>query len=212
MTTYFRPPNNLTQVAGPSASQDASQSATYDYSGADDQIKRRDLLPQLVGQRYAALYGGDIPGSVAAGHQIRDLIDSIRNPRQPMVRVSSQSSSGSSSYDSGGYAGSSDPFNIPVKKDKDGPVAPVPVPPKPAAAPKPAMAPQPAPKPAGGGFTGTPPYALSPHQNSQWVNDQLRMMGYTQPTSKPQPLPSMYAITPGEQKDALDRFARQAGF
>lgn len=107
-------PPYLTQVNGPSSSQSGSTHTQFDYTGLDDYTKRRDLLPQAQSQKFAALYDGDITGAVSSTHRIRDLIDSIKNPRQPMVRIASTSTSGDTSSDSGGFAGNHPSIEMPT--------------------------------------------------------------------------------------------------
>lgn len=84
---------------GGGRTRQSSGSTTYDYSGLEEHLKRQDAISQLGGQKFAALYGGDIAGSVDAGNRIRGLLSSVRanapgaterNPMQvtnPLVKV-----------------------------------------------------------------------------------------------------------------------------
>lgn len=99
------PSSYVTSYKGPSSSASASRSVSYDYSGLDDALKKQDELGALRTQKFSALYGGDIPGSVQAAQRIRGLLDALRpysadvterNPARisaPLSRVSSESSS-----------------------------------------------------------------------------------------------------------------------
>jgi hypothetical protein len=89
-------------------------SASYDYSGLDDAIKKQDELAQTSHQKYQQLYGGDVAGSVGSTQRIRDLLTQLRayapnasekNPFQlasPLTRISHSDTSSSSDFDSGG--------------------------------------------------------------------------------------------------------------
>ena len=107
-------PPYLTRVSGPSSSQGGGTTTNFDYSGMEDRAKRLDLLPQVKSQKFAALYDGDIAGSVASGHRIRDLIDSIKNPRQPMVRIASTATSSENSSSGPTVEGTHNPFPMPT--------------------------------------------------------------------------------------------------
>lgn len=72
------PLQSLTKYSAPSQRGETSRSATYDYSGLDDHIKRQDAVSALKGEKFSALYGGDVAGSVAAGQKIRGLVDHLR--------------------------------------------------------------------------------------------------------------------------------------
>lgn len=118
-------PPNLTRYSGPSASRSVSSSMSLDYSGADDLAKKQEALPAAQAAKYAALYGGDIPGSVAAQHRIRDLLDAINNPRQPLVRPSSQSQS--ASEDAAGPAVIGEHPSLEMPSGEGTAIAPMPV-------------------------------------------------------------------------------------
>ena len=102
-------PPYITQFSGPSYSQSGSTQQSYDYSGADDLVKRQDAVTGLRADKFGALYGGDIPGSVQAASRIRGLLDAIREHDArasesrpiryvtPISRVSSSSTSSSQS-------------------------------------------------------------------------------------------------------------------
>lgn len=124
-------PPYLTQVTGPSSSQSGSTNTQFDYAGMEDHVKRRDLLPQFQSQRFAALYDGDIAGAVSSSNRIRDLIDAIKNPRQPMVRIASSSTTGDMSGSSGSFSGQHPSLDMP----KDGGRASAPIRENPAAPP-----------------------------------------------------------------------------
>ena len=162
-------PTHLTRVTGPSSSQSGSSSTSYDYSGLDDLIKRQDAVSGGRDEKFSALYGGDVAGSVTAGNKVRDLVQAIRahvpdaserNPMrmsQPLSRVSSQSNSTSMDSSAGGYEGQHEQPTLP-KQDAPPkttvvttpPAAPKPTPPVPRPTPvaQPAPAAAPAAKPA----------------------------------------------------------------
>lgn len=97
----------LKQYGSGGSSQSSEYSATYDYSGLEDQIKRQDAVDALRGSKFAALYSGDIPAAIEAGNKVRNLVAGLRakspgaterNPHQvvmPNRLVRSESSSGS---------------------------------------------------------------------------------------------------------------------
>lgn len=118
-------PPQLTRYSGPSASRSLSSSVSLDYSGADDLDKNRSLLPAAQAAKYAALYSGDIPGSIAAQHRIRDLLDAINNPRQPLVRPHSRSQSVSDDTSGPTFAGEHPSFDMPAEAGKA--IAPMPI-------------------------------------------------------------------------------------
>lgn len=98
------------RLQAPTSAIQSSRSSTYDYSGLEDLVKRQDAVAPLREQKYAALYSGDIPGSVAAGQKIRDLLKVIQrhNPNaterdpvafsQDLKRPGREESSSSGSY------------------------------------------------------------------------------------------------------------------
>lgn len=98
-------PQYLTKASGPSGSVESSSSTTYDYSGLDDRAKKIDAVQQLRPAKYQALYNGDVAGSASIEQRIRDLLDSINNPKVPLVRVASESSRSSSSSSGAEVAG-----------------------------------------------------------------------------------------------------------
>jgi hypothetical protein len=101
------------QGGGGSTSQ--NESINFDYSGLKNQLGREDEVDALHAQKYAALYGGDIPGSVGASHRIRNLLDQINtyasgaselSPHvtpDPLRKIDSISSSSSNDTDSPHY-------------------------------------------------------------------------------------------------------------
>lgn len=204
-------PQYLTRVSGPASSQSSSLSRTLDYSGLEDQAKRLDMLPQVQSQKFAALYDGDIPGSVAAGHRIRDLLDSINNPRTPLVRVAHESTSSDS--DARGPVVEGEAMQFPIANDgKAGGVAKGNAP-KPAAPPAPPVTRRPL--PAGRQW---PNYPMTVGQQQEATDLMLRQAGWNPnaplPVSrKPSSIgPSPYAITEDDNNEAQDRLARLAGF
>lgn len=120
MTSFMRLPGQLTQWSGPSSSQDSSESASYDYSGLDDLLKKQEEVGGLRDQKFRSIYDGDIPGAVATGGRIRDLLGAIRkhapqaterSPQAigaPLVRVASSSSSSSSRSEAPSWHGQHD--------------------------------------------------------------------------------------------------------
>jgi hypothetical protein len=93
----------------------ASRSVSLDYRGLDDLIRKQDAVGGLRDAKFSANYGGDVAGSVTAGNQIRDLLQSIRSidpganerspnrVRGPLVRADSISESDSFDGGSGGW-------------------------------------------------------------------------------------------------------------
>lgn len=96
-------PDYLKKVSNPSSSARGSYSVAYDNTGADEAIKRRDEIGQLAIAKSAALYGGDISGSLGAGARIRQLRDSLASLTP--TRIASESSSQSVDADGGGWEG-----------------------------------------------------------------------------------------------------------
>lgn len=98
-------PRFLTSYSGGSGGREASLSASYDYSGLENHLKSQDMVDDLRAQKYAALYGGDVAGSVATGDKIRSLLGVInanapgateKNPHtvvDPLAKVQSYHSS-----------------------------------------------------------------------------------------------------------------------
>ena len=98
------------RLQAPTSAIQSSRSSTYDYSGLEDLVKRQDAIAPLREQKYAALYSGDIPGSVTASQKIRDLLKVIQrhNPSaterdpvaflQDLKRPGREESSSSGSY------------------------------------------------------------------------------------------------------------------
>lgn len=131
------PAGPLTQLRGGSSSRSGQRSATYDYSGLEDHIKRQDAVEALRGSKFASLYAGDVAGAVDAGNKVRGLVSRLRsvapgtderNPHQlamPLVTVRSESQS-----DSGSSGGPE------ARWDGPGPAPPQPEMPEPWIAPK----------------------------------------------------------------------------
>lgn len=123
-------PAFIKSYKAPDSSSSSSSSASYDYSGLDEHLKRQEMLAGQRDAKFGALYNGDVAGSVAAGSRVRDLLKAIRmhapgaderDPIQmvnPLVRVSSTSSSTSNSSDGGSWGGD----------NEHGQVAPLPQP------------------------------------------------------------------------------------
>lgn len=107
----------VTRYSNPSYSQSSSSSTSYDYSGQDEHIKRQDALGEMRDAKFGAFYDGDVKNSIGYGNKIRDLLKAVRahspfaserDPVQvvnPLVRVTSQSSSSNSSGDGGTVEG-----------------------------------------------------------------------------------------------------------
>lgn len=85
--------------SAPGGSSSRSSSTSYDYSGADEILKRANEANQLAVARQGQLYDGDIKGSMVGGQRIRYLLSSLKDITP--VRVSSQSDSSSSNADGG---------------------------------------------------------------------------------------------------------------
>jgi len=102
-----QPLSVATSYQGAGGSNSEHESINFDYSRLKNQLGREDEVDALHAQKYAALYGGDIPGSVGASHRIRNLLDQIntyaggateRSPHvtaDPLQKVDSISSSSS---------------------------------------------------------------------------------------------------------------------
>lgn len=109
--TSFPTTGPLAKLKGPGSSQSSESRVTYDYSGLEDHIKRQDAVEALRSSKFAALYGGDIPGALEAGNKIRNLVSGLqraapgtdeRDPHQfkmPLVLARSVDSKTSSSSD-----------------------------------------------------------------------------------------------------------------
>lgn len=85
----------------PSSSASSSASETYEYDGMDDLVRKRDEAAQTAAQKTAALYKGDIAGSLAANTRIRGLLNAIAAYEAgalPLSRVRSRSGSSSMDY------------------------------------------------------------------------------------------------------------------
>lgn len=120
MLDALLPPRYLDRYSGGSMSREGSSSASFDYSGLDEHVKAQHEVDNLRAQKYAALYGGDVAGSVAASDKIRSLLKVInanvpgateRNPHTvtaPLARTTSTSSSSSVRADAPDYAGHND--------------------------------------------------------------------------------------------------------
>lgn len=96
-------PTHLLRYSGPSADSDYGTSVSYDYSGAEEIQKRQDEAAQQSAARYKALYDGDVAGSVASGHRIRDLLSSLKDIDP--VRVSNVETNVGSKFDTGAFEG-----------------------------------------------------------------------------------------------------------
>lgn len=127
-------PKYLASYNSPNSSSSSSTSESYDYSGLDEHLKRQEMLAGQRDAKFAALYGGDVAGSVAAGSRVRDLLKAIRmhspdaterDPSQmvnPLVRVTSRSTSNSSSSDGPSWAGNNgeQPAPLPMPQPRVG--------------------------------------------------------------------------------------------
>ena len=102
----------LTSYKSPSFSQDDQSSASFDYSGFDDLVKRQDAISATRDGKFGSLYGGDVKGAVAGRNNIRDLLSAVRvhepeaTERRPVRTVTPlqriTSTSGSSSQSGSG--------------------------------------------------------------------------------------------------------------
>lgn len=107
-------PQYLSSYQSPTVSGSSSSSATYDYTGQDDHIKRQDELGQMRDVKTSALMGGDLDTAMKAAGRIRDLLSytrtnapgiTERDPMKivrPLVRIASSSQHSSSSSTGGG--------------------------------------------------------------------------------------------------------------
>lgn len=80
----------LSRVEYPSGQQSSSSGVNYDYSGADQILKRKDAISELQNAKLKALYEGDIAAGLSAGQRIRDLRASLSEIAP--VRIESESS------------------------------------------------------------------------------------------------------------------------
>jgi hypothetical protein len=130
----LRLPELLTAYTASPASSQSSSSKSYDYSGLDDLAKKQDAIGALRDAKFEANFRGD-PSAVTAGNKVRDLVKAVRahlpaaserDPGQslsPLVRVTSETSSGSASAGGGTWQGMDDPNRRPaghVVVDGDG--------------------------------------------------------------------------------------------
>jgi hypothetical protein len=159
MAVFRAPGAQAFEYSAPRAESQSSFSESYDYSGLEDHLKRQDAVGAMRDAKFAALYGGDLAGSVSAGNKIRELLSAVRqnapgaterNPNQiaaPLVRVASRSTSSSSGMGGGGFKQAEQDGagfqpqqnNPPPQRQREKDEAPLP-PPLPAGAP---MAPPP---------------------------------------------------------------------
>jgi hypothetical protein len=157
MAVFRAPGAQAFEYSAPRSESQSSLSETYDYGGLEDHLKRQDAVGAMRDAKFAALYSGDVAGSVSAGNKIRELLSAVRqnapgaterNPNQiaaPLVRVASRSTSSSNSGGGGGFKQAEQdgagvppqPNNPPPqrKQEKDGPPPPPLPPPLPAGAP-----------------------------------------------------------------------------
>lgn len=110
-------PPYVNRFSGGSSGQEASSSASFDYSGLENHLKAQDAVDALRGQKFQALYDGDIAGSVTAGDRIRSLLGTInanapgateRNPHtlaDPLSKVTSMSGHVSNRQDYPDFSG-----------------------------------------------------------------------------------------------------------
>ena len=108
----------------PSASASSSASDTYEYDGMDDLLRKRDEASAIDSQKQAALYKGDLAGSLSAGSRIRGLMDAIaayESGQFPLSRIRSRSRSTSMDIDGPQVAESEDPppYSMSTKKRED---------------------------------------------------------------------------------------------
>lgn len=92
-----------------STSKSTSASRSYDYKGFDDHVSKQDDLVNARDSKKAALYKGDPMSAMLASNRVRELVGLLRrdapgtsedDPHQfktPLVRLSSQSDSASTS-------------------------------------------------------------------------------------------------------------------
>lgn len=119
----LRLPPKLTRFSDGGGSSSSSDSTSYDYSGLEQHLKAQDDVGALSAQKYGALYGGDVAGSVAAGRRIRSLLDVINanapgateqnphtvvNPLRKVASTSTHNSSNSQGPSLEGYHGEDD--------------------------------------------------------------------------------------------------------
>lgn len=189
MAVFRAPGAQAFEYSAPRSESQSSLSETYDYGGLEDHLKRQDAVGAMRDAKFAALYGGDVAGSVSAGNKIRELLSAVRqnapgaterDPNKivaPLVRVASRSTSSSSGMGGGGFKQAAQdgagvqpqpnnppPQNNPPQRQREKDEAPLP-PPLPAGAP---MAPLP-PKRYGSG-----PMAQIPDRLSEYDEDAVK--------------------------------------
>lgn len=111
-------PRYLTAAKQTTNAPSGSESTTFDYSGADEILKRQGQATTLEAARQKDLYDGKISDGLEKGKVIRGLIASL-NSIQP-VRIASHSSSS----DMGGgstqiQGGDEEPSLDPTKNTKN---------------------------------------------------------------------------------------------
>lgn len=86
-------PPYLTSYAGGGGHVSEASSTSYDNSGPERRSAAADELDKLRTAKFQALYGGDVPGSVAAGQRIRSLMGYLNSGEDSSPRVANRSSS-----------------------------------------------------------------------------------------------------------------------
>lgn len=85
-------PRYLTAAKQTTNAPSSSESTTFDYSGADEILKRQGQAFALEAARQKDLYGGKVEDGIEKGRLIRGLVASLKDI-QP-VRIASHTSSG----------------------------------------------------------------------------------------------------------------------
>lgn len=123
----LRLPPFLTSYSGGGGQVSESSSTSYDNSGPERRSAAADELDKLKTAKFQALYGGDVPGSVAAGQRIRSLLGYLGSGADSQPRVASMSSSFSADSRSPQLEGRHEPPEAPANPWQH---APPPVPPQ----------------------------------------------------------------------------------
>lgn len=102
-------PPYLTSYSGGGGHVSEASSTSYDNSGPERRSAAADELDKLRTAKFQALYGGDVPGSVAAGQRIRSLMGYLNSGEDLGPRVSSRSTSTSRDHRAPQLEGTHDP-------------------------------------------------------------------------------------------------------
>lgn len=108
----------------PDFQQSSQSSRRYDYTGADQLLKRRDAIADLEASKLGALYDGDVKAGIEAGKKIRSLRASLAGIEP--VRLESEGSEVSVRRDGGAVKGPPTARRDPDNKEDEGEMKPPP--------------------------------------------------------------------------------------